>query len=88
MGWYAMAFVDALDFIPEHESGRDSMLVIFNKIAAQIKRLQDFQERFVVSGVGQEWSTEIIWNLLVPQCLCIPCLKGCAKGILINLIWR
>ena len=41
MGWYAMAFVDALDFIPEHESGRDSMLVIFNKIAAQIKRLQD-----------------------------------------------
>ena len=41
MGWYAMAFVDALDFIPEHEPGRDSMLVIFNKIAAQIKRLQD-----------------------------------------------
>ena len=37
MGWYAMAFVDALDFIPKHESGRDSMLVIFNKIASQIK---------------------------------------------------
>ena len=28
MGWYAMAFVDALDFIPKHEAGRDSMLVI------------------------------------------------------------
>ena len=41
MGWYAMAFVDALDFIPKHEAGRDSMLVIFNKIASQIKRLQD-----------------------------------------------
>lgn len=41
MGWYAMAFVDALDFIPEHEAGRDSMLIIFNKIASQIKRLQD-----------------------------------------------
>lgn len=41
MGWYAMAFVDALDFIPEHEAGRDSMLVIFNKIASQVKRLQD-----------------------------------------------
>jgi unsaturated rhamnogalacturonyl hydrolase len=41
LGWYAMAFVDALDFIPKHEPGRDSMLVVFNKIASQLKRLQD-----------------------------------------------
>jgi len=41
MGWYAMAFVDALDFIPKHEAGRDSMLVILNNIAFQLKRLQD-----------------------------------------------
>lgn len=43
MGWYAMAFVDALDFIPEQEAGRDSMLVILNNIAKQVKRLQDKQ---------------------------------------------
>ncbi|WP_394700420.1 glycoside hydrolase family 105 protein [uncultured Bacteroides sp.] len=41
MGWYAMAFVDALDFIPKHEAGRDSMLVILNNIATQVQRLQD-----------------------------------------------
>ncbi|MFA6873747.1 MAG: glycoside hydrolase family 88 protein, partial [Bacteroidaceae bacterium] len=41
MGWYAMAIVDALDFIPKHEVGRDSMLVILNNIATQVKRLQD-----------------------------------------------
>ena len=41
MGWYAMAFVDALDFIPKHEAGRDSMLVILNNIAEQVKRIQD-----------------------------------------------
>ena len=41
LGWYAMAFVDALEFIPEHEAGRDSMLVILNNVATQIKRLQD-----------------------------------------------
>ncbi|MBQ8673431.1 MAG: glycoside hydrolase family 88 protein [Bacteroides sp.] len=41
MGWYAMALVDALDFIPEKEAGRDSMLVILNNVAAQVKRLQD-----------------------------------------------
>lgn len=41
MGWYAMAFVDALDFIPKHEAGRDSMLVILNNIVEQVKRIQD-----------------------------------------------
>ncbi|KAA6345030.1 Unsaturated rhamnogalacturonyl hydrolase YteR [termite gut metagenome] len=41
MGWYAMAIVDALGFIPENEAGRDSMLVILNNIAAQVKRIQD-----------------------------------------------
>lgn len=41
MGWYAMALVDALEFIPKHEAGRDSMLVILNNVANQIKRIQD-----------------------------------------------
>lgn len=41
MGWYAMALVDALDFIPKHEAGRDSMLVILNDVAEQLKRIQD-----------------------------------------------
>ena len=41
MGWYAMAFVDALEFIPKHEVGRDSMLVVFNHLANMVKRLQD-----------------------------------------------
>lgn len=41
LGWYAMAFVDALEFIPQHEAGRDSMVITLNKVAQQIKRLQD-----------------------------------------------
>ena len=41
MGWYAMAFVDALEFIPKHEVGQDSMLVVFNHLANMVKRLQD-----------------------------------------------
>ena len=41
MGWYAMALVDALDFIPKHEAGRDSLLAILNNIAVQVKKLQD-----------------------------------------------
>ncbi|MDR2914669.1 MAG: glycoside hydrolase family 88 protein [Tannerella sp.] len=41
MGWYAMAIVDALDFIPKSEPGRDSVLIILNNIATQLKRIQD-----------------------------------------------
>lgn len=41
MGWYAMAIVDVLDFIPENEPGRDSVLLILDNIATQLKRIQD-----------------------------------------------
>ena len=41
MGWYAMGIVDALDFIPENEPERDTVLVILNNIATQLKRIQD-----------------------------------------------
>ncbi|MGL5273578.1 MAG: glycoside hydrolase family 88/105 protein [Phocaeicola sp.] len=41
MGWYAMACVDALEFIPLHEPGREDVLDILNKLATQIKRTQD-----------------------------------------------
>lgn len=41
MGWYAMGIVDALDFIPPNEPGRDSVLFILDNLVTQIKRLQD-----------------------------------------------
>ena len=51
LGWYAMAIVDNLDFIPLHEPGRDSVLVILNQIAKTLKKYQK-SGRFVVSGYG------------------------------------
>ena len=41
LGWYAMALVDVLEFIPQHEAGRDSLLDILNNVAVQVKKLQD-----------------------------------------------
>ena len=41
MGWYAMALVDALEFIPKHEAGRDSVMEILYNVVKQIKRWQD-----------------------------------------------
>ncbi len=41
MGWYAMALVDALEFIPPHEPGRDSVMSILDNVVKQIARWQD-----------------------------------------------
>nr|WP_262494107.1 glycoside hydrolase family 88 protein [Massilibacteroides vaginae] len=41
LGWYAMAIVDALDFIPADEAGRDDVLDILNNIVVQLKKIQD-----------------------------------------------
>ncbi len=41
MGWYAMALVDVLDFIPQSYKGRDSLVTIFKQVAEGIKKYQD-----------------------------------------------
>lgn len=40
-GWYAMALVDVLDFIPENNSGRAKIIAILNQVAAGIRKFQD-----------------------------------------------
>lgn len=41
MGWYAAALVDVLDFLPENQEGRDSILAIMNSLASGIKKYQE-----------------------------------------------
>jgi unsaturated rhamnogalacturonyl hydrolase len=40
-GWYAMALVDVLDFLPKDHSGRAKIIAILNQVAAGIKKHQD-----------------------------------------------
>ena len=40
-GWYAMALVDVLDYLPEEHSGRVKLLSILNQVAEGIKKFQD-----------------------------------------------
>ena len=42
-GWYAMALVDVLDFLPENHAGRAQILEILNQVAAGIKKYQDMK---------------------------------------------
>jgi len=41
MGWFAMAFVDALDYIPESQPGRDEMIKTLNTLVEGIVKIQD-----------------------------------------------
>jgi unsaturated rhamnogalacturonyl hydrolase len=41
MGWYAMALVDVLDFIPAEQPGRAEILGILKQVAKSIKQRQD-----------------------------------------------
>lgn len=41
LGWYAMAIVDALDYIPLEQEGREEVLAILDNIVIQLKRIQD-----------------------------------------------
>ncbi|HYI76703.1 MAG TPA: glycoside hydrolase family 88 protein [Chryseolinea sp.] len=41
MGWYAMALVDVLDYIPENYPRRNEIIQIFVRLAAAVKKYQD-----------------------------------------------
>lgn len=41
MGWYAMALVDVLDYLPLDHPGRSKLLGILNQVASGIKKYQD-----------------------------------------------
>ena len=41
IGWYAMALVDAMDFLPDTLETRDSIIKVIGKMAAGIKKYQD-----------------------------------------------
>lgn len=43
MGWFSMAIVDALDFIPEDQQGRSEMIVILQGMAESLSKIQDLQ---------------------------------------------
>ncbi|MDZ7635859.1 MAG: glycoside hydrolase family 88 protein [Bacteroidales bacterium] len=43
MGWFSMAIVDVLDFLPEEQPGRDEILTIFQGMIERLSEIQDPQ---------------------------------------------
>jgi unsaturated rhamnogalacturonyl hydrolase len=40
-GWYLMALVDVLDFLPQNHAGRPKLIEILNQVAAGVRKSQD-----------------------------------------------
>lgn len=41
LGWYGMAMVDALDYFPKQNAGRDSIIAILNRFVKAVVKVQD-----------------------------------------------
>lgn len=41
MGWFSMAIVDVLDFLPEEQTGRDQIIDIFRRMVKKLTEIQD-----------------------------------------------
>jgi len=41
MGWFSMAIVDVLDFLPENQAGRDELITIMQNMVQKLTELQD-----------------------------------------------
>jgi len=41
MGWFSMAIVDVLDFLPEDQPGRDEIIEIFRSMVQRLSEIQD-----------------------------------------------
>jgi unsaturated rhamnogalacturonyl hydrolase len=57
IGWYAMAIVDVLDYLPQDHAGRDTVLAIFNRMAEGLALYQDPGEHVwwqVTDQVGRD----------------------------------
>lgn len=81
-GWYAMALVDVLAYIPTNEPGREKLIKILNRVVSQLERYQDF-----VSG---EWyqvmdSPDEAGNYLEASCSAM-FIYTLAKAVRLNYI--
>lgn len=56
LGWYCMAMVDVLGFLPENHAGRDSILSVLGPLCDNLRKIQhpDFKAWYQVLDVGEK----------------------------------
>ena len=86
-GWYAMAVVDILDYLPNDYSKRDTAIAIIQRLAEALKKVQD-------PASGEWWQVldkgDSTGNYLESSCSCMfvyVLAKSIRKGYIDNSYW-
>jgi unsaturated rhamnogalacturonyl hydrolase len=88
LGWYCMAMVDVLDFLPADYAGRDSLLQILTPLCAQLVKIQDSESGAwyqVLDCLGQEGNYQ---ETSCTAMFAYTFLKGVEKGYLPEEYWQ
>jgi unsaturated rhamnogalacturonyl hydrolase len=80
MGWYAMALVDVLDYLPLDHPGRPKILGILNQVAGGIKKFQDPKTGLWYQVLDQGQRKENYLEATVSSMFTYALLKGSRKG--------
>jgi unsaturated rhamnogalacturonyl hydrolase len=88
LGWYCMALVDVLDFLPADYAGRDSLLQILRPLCAQLVKIQDSESGAwyqVLDCLGQEGNYQ---ETSCTAMFAYTFLKGALHGYLPKAYWQ
>lgn len=82
MGWYAMAVVDVLDFLPTEHPRRSDILAILNRLATAIANYQDQRSGLWYQVVDQGGRPGNYWESSASCMFVYALIKGVKKGYL------
>lgn len=82
LGWYGMALVDALDFYPEKNKGRDSLIAILNRFAKAVAKYQDAKTGLWYDIVDKAKEPKNYLEASASSMLVYTLAKGVRKGYL------
>jgi unsaturated rhamnogalacturonyl hydrolase len=82
VGWYAMALVDTLDFLPEAHPGRKDLVAILDRLAAAVVRVQDPKTGVWWQVLDQPGRDGNYLEASVSSMLAYALLKGARTGVI------
>jgi unsaturated rhamnogalacturonyl hydrolase len=82
VGWYAMALVDTLDFVPEAHPGRKDLIAILDRLAAAMVRVQDPKTGVWWQVLDQPGREKNYLEASVSSMMAYALMKGARTGVL------
>jgi len=87
LGWYGMALVDALDYIPANHPGRDTLINILNRFTKAVTKVQDAKTGLWYDIVDMPTTPKNYLEASASSMLVYTIAKGIRKGYLPTTYW-